>query len=142
MNNSEISSYRYDRIAEEYECFEINGEEYRVRSFDAFTGISAAKIAWKNYLGGKLRPNTSLGDLFVAMALEVLKNDELITLAKYSMKVCEKRLKSGWTSIVDKAGNYQVPEIETDSAATFIIMKHAVVFGTSCFFSVLSSGLK
>lgn len=142
MGKSELKSYQYDRVESEYECFEINGSEYRVRMFDAFTGVSVAKTAWKNLLGGTLPEGTTLSDLFMVLSLKVLTEEELEKLMHCSMKVCEKRLKSGWTEVVDKSGHFQVPEIEHDSAAAFLITKHAVVFGTSSFFTALSSALK
>ena len=142
MKSADIASYNYDHSMDDYKSFDINGEEYRVKRFDAFTGMSVAKTVWKHTLGKELPKDITLENMFMVMAMQFMTNAELETVGKQAVKVCEKHLKAGWTAIVDKSGNYKIPELETDSAAIIVIMREAVLFGTSDFFTAMNSILK
>ena len=133
-----VYQYGFDR--EEYCVFEINGEEYRIRKFDAQTGLKTARMLLRSMT--RLPQGEDLPRVFFSLMVRALSDEEIDRLTQWSLRACEKRLKAGWTAVIDSAGHYQVPELEFDPAAVFVILSRAVAFGVGGFFTALSSILK
>lgn len=77
----------------------------------------------------------------VGGAIESVTDADIEMLTMKCLRVCKKKLKSGWVPCIDENGYYGIEGLEHDLITTVMLIIEAIKWGAGDFFGEKASGL-
>lgn len=135
-------------MAEElYTTVVLNDEEYRFKKFTAISGLQIARLVLSKFapivplIGNKGDVGMEEMLTVVGGAIESVTDEDIEQLTKKCLRVCAKKMKTGWVDCIDGNGNYAIEGLEHDLITTILLIVEAIKWGAGDFFGEKASGL-
>lgn len=137
----------------------IGEDTYRIRKMDAFSGAGLLKLLMEKFMPlmqrlqdtadktddkpvseeeANAKTMSMLSEVVTPM-LESISEDELKSLMVKCLRYADKKLKSGWVTVLDKSHNFAVDGVEYDIILCLQLVLQVIFFNCSGFFG--GSGL-